>query len=194
METLDGLEIRFFDGPDALEAWLDAHHGRSDGIWVKIAKKSSGIPSVQPDTMLDVYLCFGWITGQRRPLDDVHYLQKLTPRRPRSQWSKVNVARVEVLTAAGRMREAGLAEVRAAQADGRWEAAYESQANATVPPDLAAALAADDRARAFFDSLNRTERYAVIVRLLRSRTPAARQKELERAVARLAAGDKGPRS
>jgi uncharacterized protein YdeI (YjbR/CyaY-like superfamily) len=134
-----------------------------------------------------VALCYGWIDGQRRAHDDVSFLQRFSRRRPRSSWSKVNVAKVEALMAAGRMRPAGLAEVAAAKADGRWEAAYESQRNAAVPPDLAAALAGNSRANAAFERLGRSARYAVILPLLKARTPETRARILARAVARLAA-------
>jgi uncharacterized protein YdeI (YjbR/CyaY-like superfamily) len=134
-----------------------------------------------------VALCYGWIDGQRRAHDDVSFLQRFSRRRPRSSWSKVNVAKVEALMAAGRMRPAGLAEVAAAKADGRWEAAYESQRTAAVPPDLAAALAGNSRANAAFERLGRSARYAVILPLLKARTPETRARILARAVARLAA-------
>jgi uncharacterized protein YdeI (YjbR/CyaY-like superfamily) len=134
-----------------------------------------------------VALCYGWIDGQRRAHDDVSFLQRFSRRRPRSSWSKVNVAKVEALMASGRMRPAGLAEVAAAKADGRWEAAYESQRTAAVPPDLAAGLAGNARANAAFERLGRSARYAVILPLLKARTPEARARILARAVARLAA-------
>lgn len=123
-----------------LDTWLTAHPAPHAGLWVKIAKKGSGLVSVTWDEVNDVALCHGWITGQRKALDASHYLQKITPRRPGSLWSMVNVRRVAELTAAGRMRPAGLAEVAAAQADGRWSAAYAPQTEAEVPEDLAAAL------------------------------------------------------
>lgn len=183
-----GAPVRAFADQAALESWLDEHHGLRSGMWLKVAKKGSGIASVTSAEVDDAVLCYGWITGLRRRYDDTHYLQKITPRRPRSQWSRVNVDRVGVLTAAGRMREPGLAAVRAAQADGRWEAAYESQKNAEVPPDLAQALAGSPRAAAFFDGLGRTDRYGVILRLLRARTAENRAAQLARAVEALEAG------
>ncbi|MFW6720903.1 YdeI/OmpD-associated family protein [Streptomyces sp. MAR4 CNY-716] len=181
-DSPDGAPVRAFADQDALESWLDEHHGLRSGMWLKVAKKGSGIASVTSAEVDDAVLCYGWITGLRRRYDDTHYLQKITPRRPRSQWSRVNVDRVGVLTAAGRMREPGLAAVRAAQADGRWEAAYESQKNAEVPPDLAEALAGSPRAAAFFDGLGRTDRYGVILRLLRARTAENRAAQLVRVV------------
>jgi len=137
----EAVVIAFRDAAE-FEAWLDAHVDLRVGVWLKIAKKGSGVASLTDDEAVDVGLCYGWISGQRKSYDETYYLQKYVPRRPRSRWSQVNVAKVEELIAAGRMRPSGLAEVEAAKADGRWAAAYESQRNATVPPDLAAALAA----------------------------------------------------
>jgi uncharacterized protein YdeI (YjbR/CyaY-like superfamily) len=177
------------DFPDAerWESWLAAQHGEQSEAWLRIAKRHSAIASVTTAEALDVALCYGWIDGQRRSSDDVSYLQRYSRRRPRSTWSKVNLAKVEALIAAGRMRPPGLAEVEAARADGRWEAAYESQRNAQVPADLAAALASDSRAKAAFDRLGRSDRYAVILPLLKARTAQTRTKVLARAVERLAA-------
>jgi uncharacterized protein YdeI (YjbR/CyaY-like superfamily) len=169
------------------EAWLDAHLDLRAGVWLKIAKKGSGVLSLTDDEAVDVGLCYGWISGQRKSHDEVYYLQKYVPRRPRSRWSQVNVARVEGLIAAGRMRPAGLAEVEAAKADGRWAAAYQSQRNATVPPDLAAALAASPPAAQAFDALSKTERYAVMLKLAIARTATARAAQLRRAMAALGA-------
>jgi uncharacterized protein YdeI (YjbR/CyaY-like superfamily) len=118
--------IPFKDGP-AFEAWLEEHFHEHAGVWLKLAKKGTGIPSLTSDEAVDIGLCFGWISGLRRPLDDTYYLQKYVPRRPRSLWSRINVAKVSQLTAAGRMRPSGLAEVRAAKRDGRWAAAYSSR-------------------------------------------------------------------
>ncbi len=120
----DGAEVRPFRDAEEFEAWLAEHHHEQSGVWLKLAKVSSGIPSLTADEAVDVGLCWGWISGQRRGLDQTWYLQKYVPRRPRSIWSQVNVAKVEALTAAGRMRPPGLAEVEAARADGRWGAAY----------------------------------------------------------------------
>jgi uncharacterized protein YdeI (YjbR/CyaY-like superfamily) len=170
------------------EAWLAAHHRQPGGVWLKIAKKGSGQASVTIAEALDVALCYGWIDGQRKALDGRWYLQRYSPRRPRSTWSRVNVDKAEALIAAGRMREPGLAQIEAAKADGRWAAAYGPARSATVPPDLAAALEGDDRARRFYESLGRTDRYLVILRLETARTPEARAARLRRLVATLAAG------
>jgi uncharacterized protein YdeI (YjbR/CyaY-like superfamily) len=190
METLDGLPLVAFAGLPELEAWLEEHHRTAPGLWVELAKKGSGVPSPSAADVNDAALCYGWITGLRRSRDDVRYLQKITPRRPRSTWSQVNVKRVAELTAAGRMREAGLAEVAAAEADGRWEAAYASQRDAEVPPDLTAALRENPRARAAFESLGRTERYQIVLGLLKARTDRTRKSRLERTLAALASGGK----
>jgi uncharacterized protein YdeI (YjbR/CyaY-like superfamily) len=176
------------DFPDLArwESWLADHHAVRAEAWLRIAKRNSGIATITIADALDVALCYGWIDGHRRSHDEVSFLQRYSPRRPRSPWSKVNVAKVEALTAAGRMRAAGLAEVAAARADGRWQAAYESQRTATVPPDLAAALAGNVSASAAFERLGRSDRYAVILPLLKARTPQARARLLARAVDRLA--------
>ena len=118
------IEQLTFADAAAFDAWLAANHARPEGIWIRMAKKGSGVPSVTSDEAVDVGLCWGWISSHRKALDGTHFLQKYTPRRPRSRWSKVNVAKVEALTAAGRMRPPGQAEVDAARTDGRWDAAY----------------------------------------------------------------------
>ncbi len=177
----DEAPVIFFPDAAAFEAWLEAHVGHQPGVWLKVAKRSSGIPSLTEDEAVDTGLCFGWISGQRKGLDETHYLQKYVPRRPRSRWSQVNVRKVEELVAAGRMRPSGLAEVEAARADGRWDAAYVSQKEATVPPDLAAALAAAPATRAF-EALGKSEQYAVILDVVTARTAATREARIRRAV------------
>ncbi|MCE6996076.1 YdeI/OmpD-associated family protein [Saccharothrix sp. S26] len=173
--------LAFADAAD-WETWLAEHHDTHDEVWLKIAKKGSGRTSVTLAQALDVALCHGWIDSHRKGLDAEHYLQRYSPRRPGSAWSRVNVEKVEALVAAGRMRPGGLAAVRAARADGRWDAAYQRQRDATVPPDLAEALAADDRARERFALLGRTRQYALSLRLMKARTPAARAARLGRIV------------
>ena len=179
------MEVVEFPDATGWESWLEQHHATRTEAWLRIAKRNSGVESVTITEALDIALCYGWIDGRRKGLDDVSYLQRYTPRTPRSTWSQVNVAKVEALTRAGRMRPAGLAAVEAAKADGRWEAAYEAQRTATVPPDLAAALAADASAGAAFEGLGRSDRYTVILPLLKARTPEARAKALTRAIAGL---------
>ena len=183
-------EVIHFPSREAFEHWLDDHHDHQPGVWLKIARKGSGIPSLTDDEAVDVGLCYGWISGQRKALDHEFYLQKYVPRRPRSRWSMVNVRKVEKLAAAGRMRPSGMAEVAAAQADGRWDAAYMSQKEAAVPDDLAAALAASPRAATAFDGLNKTERYAVILDVVTARNPDTRAARVDRAVGNLAGPDR----
>ncbi|MDF3142390.1 MULTISPECIES: YdeI/OmpD-associated family protein [unclassified Streptomyces] len=178
MTHSDGTDPLAFESATALDSWLTAHPAPHPGLWIKVAKKGSGIPSVTADEVNDVALCHGWITGQRKGLDAAHFLQRITPRRPGSVWSMVNVRRVEELAAAGRMRPAGLAEVDAAKADGRWAAAYESQRHAQVPAELTAALEGDPRARAAFEELGRTDRYQIMLGLLRARTPHSRSNQV----------------
>ncbi|MFE2043315.1 YdeI family protein [Streptomyces sp. NPDC059477] len=187
MTTPDGTTPLPFGSVDALDSWLAGHPAPHPGLWVKVAKKGSGVLSVSWEDVNDVALCHGWITGQRRSLDETYFLQRITPRRRGSQWSMVNVRRVAELEAAGRMRSAGRAEVTAAQADGRWAVAYESQRNATVPDDLAAALEQSPGARAAFDRLGRTDRFLVGLRLQRTRTARGRASRLAAEVARLEA-------
>jgi uncharacterized protein YdeI (YjbR/CyaY-like superfamily) len=185
MEALNGADI--FDFADAAqwESWLADHHELKTGVWLKIAKKGSGKTSVTLAEALDVALCYGWIDSQRKTYDEDHYLQRYSPRRPGSSWSQVNVDKVEALIAAGRMREPGLAAILAAEADGRWDAAYQSQRNAIVPPDLAAALAHDERARDRFELLDRTHQYALFLRLMKAKTPGNRAAQLQRILASL---------
>jgi uncharacterized protein YdeI (YjbR/CyaY-like superfamily) len=171
------------------ESWLAEHHERSSGIWLQIAKKGSDKVSVTISDALDVALCYGWIDSQRKSHDANHYLQRYSPRRPKSPWSKLNVVRVEALIEAGRMRAPGLAEVAAAQADGRWAAAYEPQRNAKLPPDLADALEQNERARTAFGQLDKTGRYAVILPVLKATTPAIRAIRVQKAIAQLEARD-----
>lgn len=185
----DGAEIRPFHDADEFDGWLAEHHDHQPGVWLKLAKKSSGILSLTEDEAVDIGLCWGWISGQRRSLDETHYLQKYVPRRPRSRWSMVNVRKVAELSAAGRMRPPGIAEVDAAKADGRWEAAYASQKEFTVPEDLQAALDADPAAAEAFAGFGRTEQYAIVLDLVTTRGPRTRATHLRRAVERLAGGD-----
>ncbi|MGH8773834.1 MAG: YdeI/OmpD-associated family protein [Jiangellaceae bacterium] len=183
----DVADVIAFRDAGEFEAWLAEHVDHSPGVWLKIAKKGSGVASLADDEAVDLGLCYGWISGQRKAYDEVYYLQKYVPRRPRSRWSQVNVRKVEALIAAGRMRPSGLAEVEAAKADGRWDAAYESQRDATVPPDLAAALAASPRAAQAFESLSKTGQYAVILDLATARTPKTRSAHLRKAMTALEA-------
>ncbi len=186
----DELPILPFASAAAWEAWLEAEHARAPGVWLQIAKKDSGIASVTYAQALDVALCFGWIDGQKRGHDERFFLQRFTPRRRGSVWSQRNTEHVARLEAAGRMRAAGAAEVEAAKADGRWEAAYAGQRDATVPADLQAALDASPAAATFFATLSSVNRYAIVYRVQApAKQPGTRERRIERYVAMLARGE-----
>ncbi len=186
----DDLPIILFPSAADLEAWLEAEHDRSEGIWLKIAKKDSGVDSVSYAEAVELGLCFGWIDGQARRFDDRHYLQRYTPRRPRSKWSRLNRERVEALAAAGRMRPSGIAAVEAAKGDGRWDAAYEPPSTAEVPPDLERELKRDRAARESFEALDRANRYAIIYRLNDAKRPETRARRLKKFVEMLRRGER----
>lgn len=178
-----------FDGPEAFEAWLAEHHDASDGVWLRLAKKHTGIPSLTWKSLVEVVLCYGWIDGQARRIDDDFYVQRVTPRRARSLWSKVNRQKVEALISAGRMRPPGLAEVERAQADGRWDAAYDSPSTMEVPDDLAAALDAAG-VRAAFDALDGSNRYAILHRVQTAKKPETRARRIAQFAEMLARGER----
>jgi len=186
----DDLPVLLFADAAELEAWLGDRHADSDGIWLKIAKKGAPEPSVTYAEAVDLGLCFGWIDGQRRALDETHFLQRFTPRRPRGRWSKINREKAEALIAAGRVRPAGLAEIEAARADGRWEAAYEGQRTAKVPDDLQRELDANPAAARFFAELDSQNRYAILYRLGDAKKPETRERRLRKFVAMLERGEK----
>jgi uncharacterized protein YdeI (YjbR/CyaY-like superfamily) len=169
------------------EDWLEVHLQASE-VWLKLAKKGAAVPTITYAEALEVALCFGWIDGQVRGFDEQFMLRRFTPRRPRSKWSQVNRDHVERLTEAGRMRARGLAEVAAARADGRWDAAYAPASTITVPDDLRAALAADPRAAAFFETLTGSDRYAFLYRLHHVTDPGRRRARIADYIERLAAG------
>jgi uncharacterized protein YdeI (YjbR/CyaY-like superfamily) len=173
-----------FASAEAWERWLEANPG-ADGVWIKMAKKGSGIASVTHAEALETALCFGWIDGQRKGLDEDFFLQKFTPRRPRSNWSRINRGKAEQLIAAGRMRPEGLAEVERARADGRWEAAYEPQSTARMPDDLRRELDARPKAAKFFAALDSRNRYAILYRLQDAKRPETRARRLAEFVAML---------
>ncbi len=168
----------------AWDAWL-VEHPEAPDAWLRIGKSGKAVPYLPISEALDVALCHGWIDGHRKGLDDVSFLQRYSPRRRGSSWSAVNVAKAEALIAAGRMRAGGLAEIALAKEDGRWQNAYASQATAEVPAELAAALAADPAAATAFAALGRSERYALILPVLKARTPATRATQVAKALAQL---------
>jgi uncharacterized protein YdeI (YjbR/CyaY-like superfamily) len=173
----------------AWEAWLETHAADSAGVWLAIPKRGSGRTSPTYAEALDVALCFGWIDGQKAPLDAAYFLQRFTPRGPRSIWSTRNREHIERLTAEGRMRPAGLAEVERAKADGRWDAAYDGRATAEVPEDLRAALDAVPEAAALFAQLDSTNRYAILFRIGTVKRAGTRARKIEEYVAMLARGE-----
>jgi uncharacterized protein YdeI (YjbR/CyaY-like superfamily) len=170
--------------------WLAKHHASSAGIWLQIAKKDSGIASTTHAEALEAALCQGWIDGQRNALDAQFFLQKFTPRRARSTWSKINCDKAMALIASGRMQAAGLAEVERARADGRWDAAYDAQSKITVPDDLAALLAKKAKAKAFFESLDSRNRFAILFRLQTAKKAETRERRLALFFAMLQRGEK----
>ncbi|HEY7004524.1 MAG TPA: YdeI/OmpD-associated family protein [Gaiellaceae bacterium] len=178
--------VVFFATPVEMDAWLVEHGEGSDGVWLKLARKASGIRSVVYAEALEVALCHGWIDGQAKRFDDDHYVQRFTPRRRRSKWSKRNRARAEKLIAEGRMHPAGVREVERARADGRWDEAYDSPTTATVPDDFAQALAERPEALEFFDSLGNTKRYSFLYRIEDAKRPETRAKRIAEYVELLA--------
>lgn len=168
------------------QEWLDEHQEDQAGVWLKLARAGSGIKSVTRAEALDVALCYGWIDGQGRSLDEHYWLQRFTPRRPRSKWSQINTRKVEELIAAGRMQPAGLREIERAKADGRWEAAYAPPSTATVPADLQAALDANPEALAFFTTLDSRNRYAILHRIQDAKRPDTRARRIAQFVEMLA--------
>jgi uncharacterized protein YdeI (YjbR/CyaY-like superfamily) len=186
----DGLPAIFFASAADWEHWLEDNHAGCEGVWIKMAKKGSGIDSVRYPEVLDSALCFGWIDGRRESLDGRHFLQRFTPRRARSRWSRINRDKVERLIAGGRMRPAGLSEVQRARADGRWDAAYDGQKTIAVPEDLRRELDARPGANAFFAELSSQNRYAILYRLQDAKRPETRARRLAKFVAMLEAGEK----
>ena len=183
-----GLPVLAFSDAAEWEAWLEREHASCPGVWLQLAKKGSGASSPTYEEAVLAALCYGWIDGQSAPLDESAWLQRYTPRRSRSKWSKINCQRAELLIAEGRMRPAGLAEVERARADGRWDAAYDPPSTITVPDDLQAALDADPVAAEFFAALNKTNRYAILHRLHDAKKPETRARRLEKFVTMLREG------
>lgn len=184
------LPIVAFRSAHEWRVWLKGRHASSPGVWLKIAKMGLGLKSVTYDQALDVALCFGWIDGQKAGFDERYWLQRFSPRRSRSKWSRVNRERAVRLTERGEMHAAGLREVARAKADGRWEAAYAGQGTATVPEDLQRALEENPKAQAFFLALDRLNRYAILYRIGDAKRPETRAKRIERFVQMLARNER----
>ena len=179
-----------FPSRQAWRDWLADQPEGSEGVWLKIARKGSGIESVTHAEALEVAICFGWIDGRKQSFDAGHWVQRFAPRAPRSRWSQVNRAKAELLIERGEMRPSGLREVERARADGRWDAAYEPQSAAQVPDDLARELDRDPAARAFFESLDSRNRYAILYRIQDAKRPETRARRIETFVAMLARGER----
>jgi uncharacterized protein YdeI (YjbR/CyaY-like superfamily) len=190
MPPRDDLPVMPFGSREAWAAWLDDAHEAAAGVWLKIAKKGSGHDSVSYAEAVEVALCYGWIDGQKAAFDDAHWLQRFTPRRPRSRWSQVNRAKAIELIAGGAMKPAGLREVERAKADGRWDAAYGGRRTMAVPDDLQRALDEDDAARESFATLDATNRYAILYRIHDAKRPETRARRIARFVEMLSAGEK----
>ncbi len=185
----DEYPVQLFPTKAAWTKWLDRNHAQQPGVWLRIAKKNTDVKSVQFADALDVALCYGWIDGQARSFDEATYLQKFTPRGRRSTWSKRNRDNVERLIASGEMRPAGLAAVEAAKADGRWDRAYDSPANATVPDDLQHALDRNPAARARFETLTRSQRFSALYHIQTAVRPETRARRIAQAIEKLARGE-----
>jgi uncharacterized protein YdeI (YjbR/CyaY-like superfamily) len=173
------LPVIQFEDQQTWAAWLDENHATSAGLWLRLAKKASGIPSVSYDQALEVALCYGWIDGQKKSDDQTWWLQKFTPRGAKSIWSKVNRQKAQKLIESGRMKPAGLEAIERAKQDGRWDAAYDSPSSATVPDDFQAALDKNAQAKAFFATLNSANRYAILFRIQTAKKAETRAKRIE---------------
>jgi uncharacterized protein YdeI (YjbR/CyaY-like superfamily) len=182
------LEVLEFADQVAWGDWLGEHHADTAGVWLRIAKKAAAVTTVAYPEVLDAAICHGWIDGQRKPLDETYFLQRFTPRGPRSKWSQVNREKALALIAAGRMRPPGQAEVEAARADGRWEAAYEPQSRASTPEDFQRALDQNPKAGEFFATLTGSRRYAFLYRLHNVRSPERRAQRIADYIVRLSEG------
>jgi uncharacterized protein YdeI (YjbR/CyaY-like superfamily) len=170
--------------------WLAKNHDTSEGVWMKLAKKDSGIPSITIVEALDMALCYGWIDGQRGSFDDKYYLQKYTPRRSKSIWSKINVEKVARLIKSGQMKPAGLKAIEAAKADGRWAKAYDGQKNMSVPEDFQTALNKSIKAKSFFETLNSVNRYAILFRIHNVRKSETRMRKIKKFIEMLEKNEK----
>jgi uncharacterized protein YdeI (YjbR/CyaY-like superfamily) len=189
MPNLTELPTLPFESKKKFAEWLAKNHDTSAGLWLKIAKKAAGISTVTYVEALDVALCYGWIDGQKGSFDEQYFLQKFTPRRPKSIWSKINVEKVEGLIASGEMKPAGLKAVEAAKQDGRWAAAYASQKNIVVPADFQSALEKNKKAKAFFETLTGSKRYSFLFRIETAKKAETREKRIHQFVAMLAKGE-----
>jgi len=187
VEATNQSEFMDFTDPVDWESWIANNYDRQEGVWLRIAKKDSGIKSITIPEALDVALCYGWIDSHRKGFNEAYYLQRYSPRRSKSPWSMINVRKAESLMETGRMKAPGYAEICLAQADGRWDAAYESQKTATIPPDLADALEQHEQAKQAFSQLDKTAQYAIFLPILKATTTKSRAIQLQKALAKLEA-------
>lgn len=184
------LEVRAFSTQKEWHSWLFKHGSTEPGIWLRMYKKASGKPTITYDEALDEALCFGWIDGIARRFDEESYVQRFTPRRKKSIWSKRNIEHIDRLTKEGRMQPGGLAEVERAKADGRWAQAYDSPANTEIPADFLKELAKDKKAETFFKTLNKTNTYAIAWRLQTAKKPETRERRMKVILEMLHTGEK----
>ena len=190
MDNKDNLPIIHFGTQQEWEDWLAQNHAEAKGVWLQFAKKDSGIPSINYQQAVEGALCYGWIDGQSKSFDNSYWLQRFTPRKPKSNWSRINREKVDALAAAGRMQPAGLKQVELAKADGRWEAAYDSPSKMNVPEDFQAELDKNPAAQEFFNTLNSANRYAVLYRIQTAKKPATRAERIRKLVEMLARNEK----
>lgn len=190
MNKLNTLPTIEFETAESFKTWLEKHHNQSTGLWLKIFKKNSGEKTVSYAEALDVALYYGWIDGQKKTMDEESWLQKFTPRREKSIWSKINIGHVERLTNEGRMRPSGLKAVENAKADGRWEKAYDSPSKMTIPEDFLKELGMNKKAEAFFKTLNKTNLFSIGFRLQTAKKQETREKRMKEIIEKLAKGEK----
>ena len=190
VKVLDGSPVRQFPNRAAWAAWLERNYPQSRGLWLRLAKKGSALQSLSYSDALEVALCYGWIDGQMRSETDRTWLQRFVPRRDNSVWSKINREKAMALVESGEMRAAGLQAIERAKINGRWQRAYDSPSRAVVSPDLAMALDANPRAKAFFESLDGANRYAVLFRIQTVKKPKTRAKKIRQFVEMLARHEK----
>lgn len=184
------LPVLTFETQQQWEKWLHAHHTQTDGVWLRMYKKDTNIPTLTYAQALEEALCYGWIDGMSKSLDEVSFLRKFTPRRAKSMWSVINTKHIERLTAAGKMKPAGIQQVEAAKADGRWANAYAAGKEATIPDDFMAALKKNKKAKAFFDTLNKQNLFAIYFRLQNAKKPETRAKRIATFIAMLEKNEK----
>ncbi len=189
MKSID-LPVLPFANKKKWADWLAKQHDKSTGVWLKLAKKTADIASVTYEEALDVALCYGWIDGQKGSFDDQYWLQKFTPRGPKSLWSKINVEKAERLIASGAMKPAGLKAVELAKQDGRWKAAYHSQKTISVPEDFQSELEKNQKAKEFFGTLKSAERYSFLFRIHNVKRPETRARKIQQFVEMLAKHEK----